>query len=172
MRPPTELVLVLSLLLGLPTACGPASEPPPPESGDAASSRPEVADATAAAEDLEATARATVQRFKAALASGDSAAVLALLHPEVRVFESGHAETAEEYRAGHLPADMEFLAGVEAATTWERLTATDGLALYESTYQATGRFRDREIDVRGVETLVLTPVDGEWRIRHIHWSSR
>ena len=34
-----------------------------------------------------------------------------------------------------------------------------------------GSFKDREIDSKGVETVVLQHVKDGWRIAHIHWSS-
>ena len=51
----------------------------------------------------------------AALERGDSTAVLAMLDPEVSIYEAGHAETFEEYRSGHLASDIEFARSVERA---------------------------------------------------------
>lgn len=120
----------------------------------------------------EAGVRAVVQAFGDALAAGDSTAALALLHPDLVVYESGHAETLAEYRSGHLAADIEFASAVAFETLDEDLALFPGAALYTSRYTAKGTFRGREIDAHGVETIVLVPTDGGWRIRHIHWSSR
>lgn len=122
-------------------------------------------------EALRAAVLETVRSFQAALAAGDSAAVLSHLHPEARIYEGGHAETVEEYRSGHLAADMEFRAGVTRETMEERVVPRPHMALYEATTRAEGTFRDREVSSRGTETLVLISTEDGWRIRHIHWSS-
>lgn len=116
--------------------------------------------------------RETVAAFKRALRSGDSTGALALLHPEVRIYESGHAETKADYRGGHLEADMRFLQAVSSETTRDAVVNGGTMALYTSEYRATGTFRGREVDGRGTETMVLVPTAEGWRIRHIHWSSR
>lgn len=116
--------------------------------------------------------KAVVHAFHGALAAGDSAGALELLHPEVRVFEGGHAETLSEYRAGHLAADMEFAGAVDREVLSERVSGDRGRALYLSEYRMKGTFRGEEVDARGTETMVLVRTGDGWRIRHIHWSSR
>lgn len=113
-----------------------------------------------------------VMAFKAALAAGDSTAALSHLHPELIVFEGGHAETLEEYRAGHLASDMEFAGAVEFETTNADIQLHPYTALWLSAYTAKGTFRGREIDAHGVESMVLVPAGDGWKILHIHWSSR
>jgi ketosteroid isomerase-like protein len=114
---------------------------------------------------------ATVQAYHAALAAGDSAAAIRLLHPEVVIFESGHAETLAEYRGGHLPADIRFAAATRRTVTSESVAVSRDFALYTGGSHTTGQVRDRNIDARGVETMVLVRTSDGWRIRHIHWSS-
>lgn len=121
---------------------------------------------------VEREVREVVSAFKEALRDRDSTAALALLHPEVRIYEGGHAETKEEYRSGHLAADMAFLGAVTFETIRDEVLGARRMALYLSEYRAEGTFRDREIDGRGTETIVLVPTDEGWRIAHIHWSSR
>ena len=113
-----------------------------------------------------------VHAYHAALAAGDSAAAVGLLHPEVVIFESGHAETLDEYRGGHLPADIRFAAATQRALTTERVALSGDFALYTAGSHTTGQVRGRDIDARGVETMVLVRTPDGWRIRHIHWSSR
>ena len=108
-----------------------------------------------------------------ALSSGDSARVLDLLAEDVRVYESGHAETRAEYRAGHLGVDIEFSGGTEREVLSEHVRSVgDGMALYMAEYRTTGSFRGEEIDSHGTETLVMERRTEGWRIVHIHWSSR
>ncbi len=114
----------------------------------------------------------TVEAFHLALSSGDGPTALDQLGTEVRIFESGHAETREEYASGHLRGDMAFAAAVERTTTWSQVEVVGDVAVYLSQYETKGTFRDREIDSRGTETMVLVRSADGWKIRHIHWSSR
>lgn len=158
-------VLPALVALGLATATAPAvaQEGVTPEDPEAIAVEMGV---------TESEVAGVVQSFKAALAAGDSTAALSRLHPELVVFEGGHAETLEEYRAGHLAADMEFAGSVEFEITDADVLVHPHSALWLSTYTTTGTFRGRSIDARGVESMVLVPLDGEWKILHIHWSSR
>jgi len=113
--------------------------------------------------------RAVAQAFQRALASGDSTAALALLHADVRIFESGRGESRDQYRAGHLRADIAFLREVRSETTSESVTVRGDLALYRREYTVKGRYRDRDVDRTGTETMVLLRTDNTWRILHIHW---
>lgn len=134
---------------------------------------PSAAAAQAAGSEAPAdSVEAVVHAFHEALAAGDSAAALELLHPEVTVYEGGHAETLSEYRSGHLAADMSFSAAVDREILSERAFGDDGWAVYLSEYRMAGTFRGKEVDAQGTETMVLVRTDAGWRIRHIHWSSR
>ncbi len=116
---------------------------------------------------------AVVAAFHDALASGDSSEALALLAPDVLIYESGAVETSrDEYRSHHLPADIAF-----ASSTAREVIAQSGgqsadIAWLTTTTTTTGTFRGREIDVRGTETMLLRQTAEGWRITHIHWSSR
>ncbi|MGH7476669.1 MAG: YybH family protein [Longimicrobiales bacterium] len=124
------------------------------------------------AQDPAAAVKAAVDGFTAALQRGDSTAALEFLHPQLVVYEAGHAETREQYRSGHLGSDMAFLQAVAQETLSEQVVLGYDMATYLSEYTARGRFRDREIDAHGTETMVLVPTAEGWKIRHIHWSSR
>jgi ketosteroid isomerase-like protein len=124
----------------------------------------EGADSTAVA--------AVVERFHAALASGDSATVLALLAPEARILESGGVETRAEYSSHHLPADMAFASAVARERGPVEVTVNGDVAWAVSTSRSQGTYRDRPVDSRGAELVVLTREDGGWRIQAVHWSSR
>ena len=120
----------------------------------------------------ESAVRAVVQGFKDALAAGDSTAALSYLHPDLVVYEAGHAESLAEYRAGHLAADMEFAAAVEATMLEQGVIVRPEMALWVSETESKGEFRGRAIDSHGTETIVLLPTDSGWKILHVHWSSR
>jgi ketosteroid isomerase-like protein len=116
--------------------------------------------------------RETVAAFHAALADGDPDAALDLLDPDVRVYEQGHPETLEEYRAGHLEMDMAFAQEVEREVVRDEVVEVHGGALYLAETRSRGTFQGREVDSSGVETAFLLETPDGWRIRHFHWSSR
>lgn len=113
-----------------------------------------------------------VHGFHHALASGDSVAALRRLHGDVLVYEAGHAETLEEYRGAHLPADMAFAAATRRETLAESVRLWGDVALYTSESRTTGQWRGRDVDAHGTESIVLVRTPHGWRLRHIHWSSR
>lgn len=124
----------------------------------------------AAADEL--AVRAVVEGFKDALAAGDSTAAMSYLHPDLVVYEAGHAETLAEYRAGHLAADMEFSAAVETTVLEQGVIVRPDMALWVSESESKGELRGRGVDSHGTETIVLLPTGDGWKILHVHWSSR
>ena len=120
----------------------------------------------------EAEILKVVHAFHEALESADSTAALRQLHTGVVIYEGGHAETRDEYRGGHLPADMAFAAATRRQTTKESVRVWGDQALYLSESRTTGTYRGRAVDSHGTETIVLVRTPDGWRIRHIHWSSR
>jgi ketosteroid isomerase-like protein len=120
----------------------------------------------------EAAVRAVVASFGRAVASADSTAALALLHPEVVIFEGGGWETLEDYRKGHLRADINALQSLKQETLRDVITISGDLALSTREYATTGTRGERVIDNVGAESMVLVRTPAGWKIRHIHWSSR
>jgi ketosteroid isomerase-like protein len=125
-----------------------------------------------ARDEAPGSAAAAVDAFHAALAAGDREGALARLAPEVVIFEGGGAEMSrEEYAGHHLGGDMEFVRAVKTEVT-DRQRHTEGDVAWVLTRTHTsGRVRDRDIDVDGVETMVLRRSGEQWRIVHVHWSS-
>ena len=124
-----------------------------------------------AAEDSAAVVE-VMRRFRQALMAGDSASALALLHDDVRVLESGGIETREEYAGHHLPADMAFLQAIPGSSELVRLDIRGDVAWASSTSVQQGSFRDRPVNSRGAELMVLVRTPDGWRIAAVHWSSR
>ena len=120
----------------------------------------------------ETDVRAVVQSFGKALASGDSAAVLALLHPDVVIFEAGGWESLEDYRKGHLRADINAVQSLKQETLRDVIRVSGDMALSTREYSTTGQRGDRAVNNVGAETMVLLKTPTGWKIRHIHWSSR
>ena len=117
-------------------------------------------------------AATVVDKFHAALKSGDGKAALALLDDRLVVFESGGAELSKaEYQAMHLDADMEFTKAVEEITNRRSGHAQGNIAWIESEGRTSGNFRGKAVDRATTETMILKRSGGHWRIVHIHWSS-
>lgn len=119
-----------------------------------------------------AAVAAVVGRYHRALATGDSAAALGLLAPDVVVLESGGVETRAEYRAHHLAADIAFARAVPQTRSPLSVVARGDAAWVTSTSTARGSYRGRAINSTGAELMVLSREPGGWKIRAIHWSSR
>lgn len=119
----------------------------------------------------EAAVREVGRAFHAALTAGDSTAALALLHPDVVIFEGGW-ESLEDYRKGHLRADMRASQALKQETVRDVITISGDLAVVLREYNTTGTMGERTVDSIGVETMVLVRSGSAWKIRHVHWSSR
>ena len=113
-----------------------------------------------------------VSQFRDALRSGDSSTVLRLLAPDVQVLEAGAAETRDEYRSHHLPADIEFARVMASTVRAISATVRGDVAWVTSTTEAVGMFQGRAVNSVGAELMVLTRTAQGWQIRAIHWSSR
>jgi ketosteroid isomerase-like protein len=113
-----------------------------------------------------------VARFHEALERGDSAAALGLLAPDAVILESGGAETVSDYRAHHLPADIEFARAIRSVRSSVRVTVHGDLAWAAGTSTTQGDFRGRPVNSAGAELMVLMRTSDGWRIAAIHWSSR
>jgi ketosteroid isomerase-like protein len=124
---------------------------------------------------------ATVDRFHAALAHGDSSAALALLAPDVVILESGDLESREDYRHHHLPADIAFTRAVPGTRQVKGVIIAGDAAWLSGTSVSEGKFNGRTVNSAGAELMVLSRIRHEkgatrtgaprWQIRAIHWSS-
>ena len=116
---------------------------------------------------------AVVDAFAKALAAGNGAAAQAVLAPDVLIYEFGGQEASrEEYAAGHLASDMEFLKGASVSTLDRRQAVHGDVAIVTTRTRTTGDYKGKPIDQLGTETMVLRREGASWRITHIHWSSR
>jgi ketosteroid isomerase-like protein len=131
----------------------------------AADAQPQPADSAAVV--------AAIEAYHEALSSGDGEGALALLADDAQIAESGGLETKEEYASHHLPGDMAYAAAMDRTSTFASVHVVGDVAWAMSTSHTHGTFRDREIDSRGAELMVLRrESDGSWRITAIHWSAR
>ncbi|WP_412070192.1 DUF4440 domain-containing protein [Rubrivirga sp. IMCC43871] len=108
-------------------------------------------------------ASATADRFHAALAAGDRAAVEALLAPDAVVLEGGGHESRTEYLSHHFARDAENLAGKTVESIFRRTTVAGDAAWVASTQ----RIGDAEM----AELLVMRASPEGWRVAAVHRSS-
>ncbi|MQA28384.1 MAG: DUF4440 domain-containing protein [Luteitalea sp.] len=120
----------------------------------------------------EAEIQRVVDAFHAGLKSGDGAAVMQLLAPDVLLLEAGGIETRAQYEKDHLPADIEFEKVVTTSFKPYRVIVVGDAAWAVNSSDYKGTFRDRAVDSVGVELMVFSKDSSGWRIRAVHWSSR
>lgn len=114
----------------------------------------------------------TVAKFHDALRNGDGAAALKLLASDAVILEGGAIETRAEYESHHLAADMAFAKAVPSTRSNVRVQIDGNTAWLTSASRTEGMFKERSINSRGAELMVLTKTPEGWRIRAIHWSSQ
>ena len=111
--------------------------------------------------------------FYNALARGDVTAASAALADDVIIYESGYVERSKkEYVGHHLVEDIDFAKTTTRKLLHQSEKITTDLAIIESETETTGMFQGKSVHLYGTETVVLSRVDGRWRMHHIHWSSR
>ena len=162
--PPIAAACVLTVVMATCASLGASAHDDESQGAPAAQS--------AAAAPASSDPRAVAEAFIGALATGDEAAVRALLLPDVLIYESGGAETsAAEYAGHHMPADIAFLANLKREQLSQASGGDDTTAWVATRSRFTGRFKDKDVDLNSTETLVMTRTEAGWRIAHIHWSS-
>ena len=133
---------------------------------------PRISSAPAQSNADSAAVAKVVNDFHHALSNGDSVAALRLLSNDAVILESGALETRSEYRAHHLPADIEFAKAVASKRGPLQVGVKGNVAWTAGTNTTKGEFKGRAIDSTGAESMTLTKEATEWKIRSIHWSSR
>ena len=112
-----------------------------------------------------------VNDFQHALSIGDSVTALRLLAADAVILESGDIETRSEYRAHHLPLDIEFAKTVASKPGTLQIRVKGRVAWTARTSTAQGQFKGKAVNSAGAESMILTKERAGWRIRSIHWSS-
>jgi ketosteroid isomerase-like protein len=110
--------------------------------------------------------------FHTALQRGDAATATAQLATDATIYESGYAETRAEYLAHHLQGDIDFAktTKTEVKATQQQCSASLCLILHES--ETSGTYKGKSVRNRGLESAVLRREGDNWKIVHLHWSSR
>ncbi|WP_374350702.1 nuclear transport factor 2 family protein [Chitinimonas sp.] len=120
-----------------------------------------------------ATPTETVEQFHAAMQRGDQAAVETLLLPELLIYESGWVERSRaEYAGHHLPEDIAYAKTSKTRVLKQQATEAGDAAVVMSETETSASKGKVTTRYAGTETMVLRRVDSDWRIAHVHWSSR
>ncbi|HYT64859.1 MAG TPA: DUF1775 domain-containing protein [Vicinamibacterales bacterium] len=97
-------------------------------------------------------------------------------HPDVTIYEGGGINTGWiDYRDNHLGRELKSYQNLQFThgNTRVQLLPGGNSAYATSEYSLKAKAGERDIDARGLETLVLVKgPDGAWKIRHAHTSSR
>ncbi len=116
---------------------------------------------------------AIVERFAKALVAADFKTVQALLDPEVLILETGGAERSrEEYLGHHAISDAKFLKGMHSQVKQRRARLAGDLAWVGTESELHASKDGKPLTLLSTETMVLKKTGADWRIVHIHWSSR
>jgi ketosteroid isomerase-like protein len=98
---------------------------------------------------------------------------MAVLSPDVLIFESGGAERSRaEYASHHMKSDMAFLAQMGHDQISQAASEQGDAAWIVTESRIYGRYKDKDIDIVSTETAVLERGEDGWKIVHLHWSSR
>ena len=120
---------------------------------------------------IDTPAAKVVLAFHQALETGNQKQARAQLADDVTIFEGGRVErSADEYAHHHMLSDMKYLAAMKSETLEHQVTVLGNTAISASRSHTTGSYKGKERDYEGMETMVLGKQNGEWKIKHIHWS--
>ena len=120
---------------------------------------------------IDTPAAKVVLAFHQALETGNQKQARAQLADDVTIFEGGRVErSADEYAHHHMLSDMKYLAAMKSETLEHQVTVLGNTAISASRSHTTGSYKGKERDYEGMETMVLEKQNGEWKIKHIHWS--
>ena len=94
--------------------------------------------------------------------------------PNVTIFEGGGVNHGwVDYRDHHLGPELEAFEDLKFGHSAVRAFPLSAESAYVTAeYHLEARYKERDIDVTGLATLLLVKKEGRWRIRHSHTSSR
>ena len=114
-----------------------------------------------------------VERFGKALAAGDFKMVETLLAPDVLILETGGAErNRAEYMDHHAISDAKFLKDTHNQLKRRTARMASDLVWVGSESELHASKGGKPVTLLSTETMVLKKTGADWRIVHIHWSSR
>lgn len=122
---------------------------------------------------LETAAGKVVMQFHQALATGNTSLVMDILSDDVLIYEGGNIERSrDEYASHHMASDMAFLQAIDIERLEHQVRQFGDSAISSSLVRLHGRYRDKDVDIKSMETLFLIKESNQsWRIASIHWSN-
>ncbi|AIY66144.1 YybH family protein [Pseudoalteromonas piratica] len=120
---------------------------------------------------IDTPAAKVVLAFHQALETGNKELARAQLADDVTIYEGGRVErSADEYAHHHMLSDMKYLASMKSETLEHQVTILGNTAISASRSHTKGTNKGKERDYQSMETMVLEKQNGDWKIKHIHWS--
>jgi uncharacterized protein YcnI len=114
--------------------------------------------------------------YDAAFTAKDLDKLATFYHPDVTIYEGGGINNGWlDYRDHHLGPELKAFENLQFGHSNTKVTVLPGgqSAYATSEYSIQAKMGERDIDSRGLETLVLVKgADGSWKVRHSHTSSR
>ena len=137
---------------------------------------PAVAAAPQTANTDAAGIEAWLKGYDAAFMAKDLDKLATFYHPDVTIYEGGGINNGwVDYRDRHLGPELKAFENLQFGHSNTKVTVLPGgqSAYATSEYSIKAKMGERDLDSRGLETLVLVKnPDGTWKIRHSHTSSR
>jgi len=119
---------------------------------------------------------AWLKGYDAAFLAKDLDKLATFYHPEVTIYEGGGINNGWiDYRDRHLGPELKAFENLQFGHSNTKVIVLPGgqSAYATSEYFIKAKMGERDVDSRGLETLVLIKgADGSWKIRHSHTSSR
>ena len=119
---------------------------------------------------------AWLKGYDAAFMAKDLDKLATFYHPDVTIYEGGGINNGWiDYRDRHLGPELKAFENLQFGHSNTKVTVLPGgqSAYATSEYSIKAKMGERDLDSRGLETLVLIKgADGNWKIRHSHTSSR
>ena len=168
----TAFVVVLALG-GATTAAAQTAQTKPTPAAHAHHPQPTAAPAQRDVPAAAQPAVVVVERFGQALATGDLTTVATLLDADVLILETGGAERSrDQYLAHHAISDAKFLKGAHSELKHRHARIAGDLAWVGTESELHASRDGKPLTLLNTETMVLKMTGADWRIVHIHWSSR
>ena len=76
-----------------------------------------------------------------------------------------------EYEGHHMPADMAFMKAMQREVINRQVLDFGESVTVVTRSRIHGVYKNKDVDLKNTETLVMSKAGGQWQINHIHWSS-
>lgn len=114
-----------------------------------------------------------VDAFSAAVKAAKLDDAAKLLDPNVLILESGRSERSrDEYMRSHAIADAAYMQSAEQVLRYRQARVDGNMAWIGTESEIESKKNGKTDTLWSTETMVLKKSGEDWRIVHIHWSSR